>query len=155
MGAKVASRRFWIYIFLAFIWYQEQNYRQHLRVTPKMCIYLPDYKENLEWIMSPIGLIVSCKSPHSGMHWLRFHHMGMHWLGSPIRACIDSGVNKCILCSLLQMILRHCVIKWRHNVKILTDLESIHYKLSYEVLHDMVLSISKFDHGVHHFWPWC
>jgi hypothetical protein len=43
-GAKVVSHRFWIYIFVAFIWYQEnKTYRQHLRVPPKMWISLPDY----------------------------------------------------------------------------------------------------------------
>ena len=44
------------------------------------------------------------------------------------------------------------VTKWRHNVKILTDLESAHQGLSFEVLHDIVPSIWKFDLGVHHFW---
>jgi hypothetical protein len=65
------------------------------------------------------------------MHWPRFLHSGMHWLGSPIRACIDSGVNKCILYSLLQMILCHCVIKWLHSVKSFIDLESAHQGLSF------------------------
>ena len=44
--------------------------------------------------------------------------------------------------------IRHHVIKWRHNVKIFTDLESTHQGLSYEVLLDMVPKISKFDLGV-------
>jgi hypothetical protein len=47
--------------------------------------------------------------------------------------------------------LRYDVTKWRHNVKILIDLESTHQGLSYEVLHDMVPSILKFDLGVSKF----
>jgi hypothetical protein len=42
---------------------------------------------------------------------------------------------------------------WRHNVKILLDLESTHQKLAYEVLLDMVPPISKCDFGVSHFQP--
>jgi hypothetical protein len=111
-------------------------------------------KQTNKWTMSPRGLTVSCKSPPH------------------IRACIDSGspfehtlthipafrhtwtqgVNRFVL-SLLKMVLRHCVIKWRHSVKILTDLESALQGLSFEVLHDIVPSFWKFDLGVHHFWP--
>jgi hypothetical protein len=47
--------------------------------------------------------------------------------------------------------LRYDITKGRHNVKFLLDLESTHQRLSYEILHDMVLSISKFDLGVCHF----
>jgi hypothetical protein len=110
--------------------------------------------KTLKWTMSPIGLTVSCKSPPH------------------IRACIDSGspfrhglthipafghiwiqgVNRCVL-FLLEMILCQCVIKWCHSVNILTDLESAHQGLSFEVLHDIVPSIWKFDLGVHHFCP--
>jgi hypothetical protein len=49
--------------------------------------------------------------------------------------------------------LRYDVTKWRHNVKILIDLESTHQVLSYEVLLDMVPSLSKFDLVVSNFWP--
>ncbi len=48
---------------------------------------------------------------------------------------------------------RHDVIKWRHSVKLLTDLESTYQALSYEVLLDMVSKISKFDLGVKNFRP--
>jgi hypothetical protein len=41
--------------------------------------------------------------------------------------------------------------KWRQNVKILVDLERTNQGLSYEVLHGMVPSISKFDPGVSKF----
>jgi hypothetical protein len=50
-------------------------------------------------------------------------------------------------------LLQNDVTKWRHNVKIFVDLESTHQGLSYEVLHEMVLSISKFDFGVSKFQP--
>jgi hypothetical protein len=55
------------------------------------------------------------------------------------------------------MILRHCVIKWRHMVNILTDLESTHQGFSYEVLHDIFLRFQNlisgytiFDLGAYH-----
>jgi hypothetical protein len=60
-------------------------------------------------------------------------------------------VKRCILYFFKDMILRHCVTKWRHSIRILTDLESTHRGLSYEVVHDMVPSISKFDFGIHNF----
>jgi hypothetical protein len=41
----------------------------------------------------------------------------------------------------------------RYDVKFFVDLESTHQDLSYEVLHDMVPSISKFDLGVSKFRP--
>jgi hypothetical protein len=86
--------------------------------------------------MSSIGRTISYRSP------------------PPIRACIDSGppIRRCtdsrgeqVYFVILGNNLRHCVIKWRDSIKILTDLESIYQGLSYEVLHDMVPSISKFD----------
>jgi hypothetical protein len=130
----------------------------HTKFSSKLCIRV---KVTLwtpwtdKWTMSPRGLTVSCKSPPH------------------IQACIDSGspfghaliqvpafghvliciANRCILVFFLQMISRHCAIKWRHSVKILTDLESAHQGLSFEVPHDMVPSISKFDLKVHHFRP--
>jgi hypothetical protein len=45
------------------------------------------------------------------------------------------------------------VTKWRHNVKIFVDLESTHQGLSFEVLHNMVPSILKFDLRVCNFRP--
>jgi hypothetical protein len=66
----------------------------------------------------------------------------------PIQACIDLGGEQV---HFLKMISLYCVIKWRHNIKIWTDLESAHKELSYEVLHNMVSLISRFDLGVHHF----
>jgi hypothetical protein len=42
------------------------------------------------------------------------------------------------------------MMSWR---QILTDLESTHQGLLYEVLHGMVPSISKFDLGVHNVQP--
>jgi hypothetical protein len=47
--------------------------------------------------------------------------------------------------------LRYDITKWRHNVKILLDLERTHQALSYEVQYDTVPSISKFDLGVSDF----
>jgi hypothetical protein len=47
--------------------------------------------------------------------------------------------NKKKLEILEKLFLRYDVIIWRHNVKLLVDLESIHQGLLYEVLHDMVL----------------
>ena len=46
--------------------------------------------------------------------------------------------------------LRYDVTKWRHNVKLLVDLESTHQELSYDILHDIV------PHGTFNFkiWPW-
>jgi hypothetical protein len=44
--------------------------------------------------------------------------------------------------------LRYDVTKWRHNVKILIDLESTYQGLLYEVLYDMVSLILNFDLGV-------
>jgi hypothetical protein len=38
----------------------------------------------------------------------------------------------------------HCIIKWPRSVKMLAELESTHEELSYEELHDIVPSISKF-----------
>jgi hypothetical protein len=49
-------------------------------------------------------------------------------------------------------ILLHCIIKWRHMVKLLTDLESIFQGLPYKVLLDMVPLISKFVLGLHNFY---
>jgi hypothetical protein len=50
-------------------------------------------------------------------------------------------------------VLRYDVTKWRHNINILINLESTHQGLSYEVLHDMILWIPKFDFKVRKFWP--
>jgi hypothetical protein len=49
--------------------------------------------------------------------------------------------------------LRYDVTKWRHNVKILVNLKSTHQGLLFEVPHDMVPSILKFDLGVSNFRP--
>jgi hypothetical protein len=63
----------------------------------------------------------------------------MHWLRFPIRICIDSRTHiwacidsgwTCAFCFFLIIISRHCVIKWRHNIKILTDLESTYQVFS-------------------------
>jgi hypothetical protein len=53
----------------------------------------------------------------------------------------------------LGLLLRFNVTKWLDNVKLIVDLKSTHQGLSYEVLHNIVLSILKYDLGVHHFWP--
>jgi hypothetical protein len=67
--------------------------------------------------MSPIGLTVSCKSLPPIEACID--------PGSPIWACIDLGppfehvltkVCTSASCIILQIILRHCVIKWRHSV---------------------------------------
>jgi hypothetical protein len=57
---------------------------------------------------------------------------------------LTKGVNRCIL-----YFLKNDFMSLRQSVKILTDLESTHQGLSYEVLHDMVPSISTFDLKVH------
>jgi hypothetical protein len=44
-------------------------------------------------------------------------------------------------------ILRFDITNWCHNIKLVVYLKNTHQGLSYEVLHDMVLSISKFDLG--------
>jgi hypothetical protein len=73
--------------------------------------------------MSPIVRTVSCKVPPS------------MW------ACIDSGSTGAFCIN--KTILLHSVIKWCHNINILTDLESTHHGLSSEVLlHNMGPSIS-------------
>jgi hypothetical protein len=41
----------------------------------------------------------------------------------------------------------------RYSVKVFIDLESAHQGLSFEILHDMVFAISKFDLGVSKFRP--
>jgi hypothetical protein len=46
-----------------------------------------------------------------------------------------------------QLIRRHRV----NGLKLLTDLENTHHGLSYQVLYDMVLSISQFDLGGYKF----
>ena len=48
---------------------------------------------------------------------------------------------------------RHCDVIWRHIAKILTDPESTHQYLQFEVLHDLVPAICKFDLGVIFFGP--
>jgi hypothetical protein len=102
--------------------------------------------------------ILQKPSSNSEMHWLRLPHSCMHWLGSPILACIDSGVNKCILYSVLQMILHHCVFKWRHSVKILPVIWKALIKgfhLRYNTIwflqfQNLSLGYTMFDPGANH-----
>jgi hypothetical protein len=97
--------------------------------------------------------ILQKPSPHSGMHWLRFSVRACNDSHPSIRAYMDTGGKRVRFVSFRNWFLRYCVIKWRHSVKMLTDLESAHQGLSFEILHDIVPSILKFDPGVHHFWP--
>ena len=53
------------------------------------------------------------------------------------RACWNSKTGVTDIQGKIQF-LRHNVTKRRHNVKMLTDLESTHQGLSYDILHDMV-----------------
>ena len=49
---------------------------------------------------------------------------------------------------------RHDVIKWRHIKNSNWSWKYICRDLSFEVLHDMVSAIWKFDPKVTYFWPW-
>jgi hypothetical protein len=103
------------------------------KYSAKMITYKK--KKKMNHVGRRANSILQKRSPHSGMHWLGF----------PIWACIDS--HSCIRAYmdsgglfLLENGLRHCVIKWCHSVKILSDSESAHQGLSFEVLHDIVPS---------------
>jgi hypothetical protein len=76
---------------------------------------------------------------HSDMHWFRspLSGMYMYWL------TLWTGA----FCFFLQMISRHWVFKCSHSINILTDLESAHQWLSFEVLHNMVLSLQNLTLG--------
>jgi hypothetical protein len=148
--------------------------RAHLNISPifnvKFCITL-EISRILRWNLAEMwnnyiqinwakkkknhvaqraNSILQKPSPHSGMHWLRFS----------IWACIDSGPRiwsyidlHCeqvhfVLLFFLQMISRHCVIKWRHSVKILTDLESAHqgyYTIWFLRFQNLTLRYTVFD----------
>jgi hypothetical protein len=104
--------------------------------------------------MSPRGLTVSCKSPP----FIRVRVDSRSPFGHALTQvpvfghALTQGVNRRIL-FLVKLISRHCVIKWRHSFKILTDHKCAHHELSFEVLHNKVPTFQNLTFGYTIFHP--